>query len=314
VIAGRTPGPSAAPRAPLDAGEIDATVLTTGHALGLDARDRTLIKFTNNAVLYLPRAQAVIRIAGSATVGQRASRVVHVAKLLSQHHVPVVKLKSAIDYLLIVRGHEVTVWDAVTSVRTPVPEDLAALLTAMHAAPVDETDLSDWNPVAGVRQRIGSAYGAPADVLSFLIDECDATAAELANLAAFDPLLPRGIIHGDAFLGNIIVGPAGPVLCDFDSTCWGPREWDLTPIAVGALRFNYGVDLQRRFVRAYGVDVTGWKGFAALRRLRELQLVTSVLPVLATNPGLRPQWQFRVESLRRGDEDARWSPYSFARS
>jgi hypothetical protein len=296
-------------RAPLDAQEIDATVRTAAQVLGLDPTGRTLIKFTNNAVLYLPHAATVLRIAGSATVGDRAARVVRVAKLLQYEHVPAVRLRAEVNYLLTVRGHEVTVWDVVDPVRKPTPEDLAGLLLAMHRMPLAEGELPGWDPVAGIRQRIRSATGVSDGILEFLITECDSTAAELANLGHFDPLLPAGIIHGDAFLGNVIVGARGPVLCDFDSTCWGPREWDLAPVAVGALRFNYGHDLHERFAHAYGVDVTAWKGFIALRRLRELQLVTSVLPVLATNDALRPQWHFRLDSLRSGDEHARWTPY-----
>jgi hypothetical protein len=49
-----------------------------------------------------------------------------------------------------------------------------------------------------------------------------------------------------------------------------------------------------------------------LRRLRELQLVTSVLPVLDANPALRPQWRLRLDSLRDGDDGVRWSPYPWA--
>lgn len=44
--------------------------------------------------------------------------------------------------------------------------------------------------------------------------------------------------------------------------------------------------------------------------MRELKLVTSVPAVLGANPGLRPQWRFRVDSLRRKDEDACWTPYA----
>ena len=106
--------------------------------------------------------------------------------------------------------------------------------------------------------------------------------------------------------------PSGAVLCDFDGVGVGPREWDLVPVAVGALRFGYASDLQQRFARAYGVDVTAWPGFGVLRRLRELQLVGSVVPVLAANPALRPQWRLRLESLRRRDVGARWSPYPWA--
>nr|WP_269328693.1 aminoglycoside phosphotransferase family protein [Kineosporia babensis] len=293
----------------------------------------------------MPHAGVVVRIAGSAAVGDRARRVVHVARLLEQHGVPAVRLAQPADQPMLVRGHEVTLWHDVQPVRDPVPEDLAELLKAVHAVPIEapaapvvparrgrsrrrpsvpgqntgplpvqsssaaDGELVRWGPVAGIRRRIASAGLVPREDLAFLQAETDAVAEELAALSELEPLLPAGLIHGDSFLGNVIVGENGPVLCDFDSTCWGPREWDLTPIAVGALRFDYGGDLAARFAAGYGYDVLSWPGFPTLRRLRELQLVTSVLPVLAANPGLQPQWRFRVDSLRRGDPEARWSTY-----
>jgi hypothetical protein len=334
-------------RRALDPAEITATVIETARLLRLDPTGHTVLKFTNNAVLRLPRAGVVVRIAGSAAVGDRAQRVVRVARLLERHGVPAVRLAQTDDQPLLVRGHEVTVWHDVRPVREPVPEDLAALLQAVHAVPMAapaapmvparrgrsrrpsvpgqntgpipvqaaqaseaRVSLVRWGPVAGIRRRIASAGQVPRADLAFLQAETDAVAEELVALNELEPLLPAGLIHGDSFLGNIIVGEDGPVLCDFDSTCWGPREWDLTPIAVGALRFDYGGDPAARFAAAYEHDVRSWPGFPALRRLRELQLVTSVLPVLAANPGLQPQWRFRVDSLRRGDASARWSTYA----
>jgi hypothetical protein len=55
-----------------------------------------------------------------------------------------------------------------------------------------------------------------------------------------------------------------PVICDFDSTSTGPREWDLTPAAVGKLRFNYPVDTDGQLASAYGFDVITWNGFPVL--------------------------------------------------
>jgi aminoglycoside phosphotransferase (APT) family kinase protein len=336
-------------RRALDPAEITATVNAAARILDLDPAGHTVLKFTNNAVLRLPQAGVVVRIAGSAAVGERAQRVVQVARLLQRHGVPAVRLFDSAGQTddgqpMLVRGHEVTVWHDVRPVREPVPEDLAALLKAVHAVPMAAPaaprvparrgrsrrpsvpgqntgpipvpaseapmPLVRWGPVAGIRRRIASAGQLAREDLAFLQAETDAVAEELVALNELEPLQPAGLIHGDSFLGNVIVGEDGPLLCDFDSTCWGPREWDLTPIAVGALRFDYGGDPAARFAAAYGHDVMSWPGFPALRRLRELQLVTSVLPVLAANPGLQPQWRFRVDSLRRADASARWSTYA----
>ena len=164
-----------------------------------------------------------------------------------------------------------------------------------------------------MRRRIREAAGVAPRDLAFLTAELAAVEELVAGLADVEPLVPPGVVHGDAFLGNVIASASGPVLCDFDGVCVGPREWDLVPVAVGAQRFDYAAGLHDDFVGGYGVDVTTWRGFPALRRLRELQLVTSVLPVLEANPALLPQWRLRVESLRRRDDAVRWTPYPAAR-
>ena len=60
---------------------------------------------------------------------------------------------------------------------------------------------------------------------------------------------------------------------------------------------------------SYGFDVTGWSGWPILRRHRELKLVTSALPMLASQPAIAARWGPRMRSLRDGD-DRSWSPYS----
>ena len=111
-------------------------------------------------------------------------------------------------------------------------------------------------------------------------------------------------------LKSAYLGPAGPVICDFDSLADGPREWDLTPVAVGRLRFDYPGDAYGELAAHYGFDVLNWTGFPVLRKIRELKLVTSVVPILRSNPGIREQWAFRLQSFKNRDVMARWSTYT----
>lgn len=306
---------------------IDHLVQEIAHAAGLDPRDRQLIKFTNNAVIRLPAAEAVVRIAGSATARQRLPAVVAAASWFHVHDIPAVRLWPGLDQPLTVRGHLATIWVEVRDGGPPArPGDLATILRAIHTITgPPPPQIPAWSPTTSIRTRLAEATaqtetaataggvagigGFDRRTLAFLSAETDALDVDLQALAGMPPLIPPGVIHGDAHLGNLIPGPHGPVICDFDSTRVGPREWDLTPAAVGALRFDPTGTNHRGLAAAYGVDVTTWPGFPILRRLRELQLVTSVLPVLAVNPALRPQWQHRLNTYRVRDQHALWTPY-----
>jgi hypothetical protein len=303
------------PRIELTGEGIAAVTAVACRRAGLPRAGARLLKFTNNAVVALPAADAVLRIAGSAGARSRVPAVVAVARWLEDLGLPAVRLLPGVPQPLKVEGHLVTVWRTVEPVsgregREAAIEDLAGILRALHGVDASPPAVVGvWDLAEVLRSRLAEAAGLSAGDAGFLAGELAAVEAGLTALRDVEPLLPPGVLHGDAFLGNLVPSPSGPQLCDFDGVARGPREWDLVPVAVGALRFDYGADLQRRFVHAYGVDVTVWPGFPVLRRLRELQLVTSVLPALEANPALRPQWRLRMDSLRRGDDTVRWSPY-----
>jgi Phosphotransferase enzyme family len=307
-------GPLAHVRVELTPDGIAAVTAAAGRVTGLSIRGARLLKFTNNAVVLLPTAGAVLRIAGSDEIRARVPLVVAAARWLEALGLPAVRLHPAVPQPLDVGGHLVTVWQAVEA-RPALAEaaDLARILRALHTVDAPRpAELPAWNVAGFIRRRLGEAVGVSEDDLAFLREELAAVDGLLVELADVEPLVSAGVVHGDAWLGNVVASPAGPVLCDFDGVSLGPREWDLVPVAVGALRFDYTAGLHEEFVRAYGVDVTTWPGFAALRRLRELQLVTSVLPVLEANPALRPQWLLRLDTLRRRDGSVRWTPYPTA--
>jgi hypothetical protein len=44
------------------------------------------------------------------------------------------------------------------------------------------------------------------------------------SLAAFT--IPAMPVHGDAHMGNVFITPTGPLWTDFETACFGPREWD----------------------------------------------------------------------------------------
>jgi len=274
---------------------------------GLNPAGARLIKFTNNAVFELADEPVVVRIPGSKTVQDRVEKVIAVARWLAEHDMPSVRLLNDMDQPVRVGDRKATLWQRVSGEgSTPTGRDLGRILRRYHSLPGPRFSLPPWRPMAAIRQRIMEAERLSSTDRTFLEQCCDETEEQLGALEFF---LPSGPIHGDSFLGNLIPSPRGPVICDFDSAASGPREWDLTPVAVGKLRFNYTPDAHREIVESYGVDVLSWPGFVVMRKLRELQLVTSVLPVLKSNPSLTDQWCHRFATFRDGDTSATWSPY-----
>lgn len=279
-------------------------------AVDLEPSGAELIKFTNNAVYALRSTAVVVRIPGSAAVNERVSKVVTVARWLAEHDMPSVRLIEDLPQPVRIGDRYVTFWHRVancSTARPPDGDDLARLLRQFHELPPPPAALPQWAPLTPIRQRIEADNGVlSTDERDFLRFRCD----EISSLLdTFAPSLPVGPIHGDGFIGNLIPNATGPVLCDFDSVAHGPREWDLTPVAVGHLRFAYPADYHRQVAETYGIDILHLPQFAVLRQVRELQLVTSVLPTLRANPTLLDQWRHRFTSYRDDDLTVKWAPY-----
>lgn len=275
--------------------------------LGLAHQGATLVKFTSNAVFDLPGDRVVVRIVGSMALRHRAEKVVRVARWLAGHDVPAVRLVEDFPQPLAVGGHLATIWHTVPAGGPPVDgHDLGVLLRRIHALPPPPFELPRWSPLDDVRKRIADAEELSAPDREFLEERLAVLADRLIGLRT---ALPEGVLHGDAHPGNLIPSPGGPVICDFDSTSVGPREWDLSTLPVGVARFGHPERWYRQLAGVYGFDVTRWSGFAVLRDVRELKLTTSVLPILRSHPGVRGELRRRLAALRAGDTTTPWTPY-----
>jgi thiamine kinase-like enzyme len=277
-------------------------------AAGLDPTGAELLRCTNNAVFQLATAPVVVRITASNALRHRVDKVVRVATWLAENEVPAVRLVPGIVQPVTAGRYVATVWETVPHRgKRPRGRDLARLLRRLHGLGEPAFPLPAWEPLDDVRRRIGEADGLDAADVAFLHERCEQVSD---RLGALEYVLPTSLLHGDAHLGNLIPSPAGPVLCDFDSASLGPPEWDLTPLAVGVVRFGEPTGRYRELVRSYGFDVARWEGFPVLRDVRELKLITSVLPILSSRPEVRPEFFRRLGDVRRGDNSARWARYT----
>jgi hypothetical protein len=249
-----------------------------------------------------------VRIATTSRLFHRVDKVIAVATWLAGTDLPAVELDNRFDQPLRGEGSLATVWRYIAPTE-PVPDvrSLARVILRWHSIAAPPLWLPKWNPVADARLRLSDASGLDDADHAFLSTRYDALEVELAEL---EPALPVGVIHGDAHTGNLIRAPSGEVvIADFDNTSIGPREWDLVPVAYGATRFGRP-DWYHSFVDVYGYDVTLLPTWPVLRTVRELQMVASVVPILASNPGVAAQFRHRLDSIRRGDQHALWQRYA----
>lgn len=272
---------------------------------GLDCDDAELLRLAANAVFWLPKAQVVVRVSAPRARFAQVRTSVQVARWLRQIGFPAVRLHGEYDQPLVLGDYLATFWDYLPPGRTqPSPEALALLLRQLHAltAPFP---LPRWDPIADARQSLARGNGLTEADRAFLERWCDEAEAELELIT---PALPAGVIHGDAWQGNLLTRSGTPVLCDLDQFSLGPREWDLVPTIVNALRFGYTPEPVRRFQDIYGFDVTLWRGFSVLRKTRELVMLAGVAPVLSSSPLIAGEFARRMDGLRNG-RDERWTPY-----
>jgi aminoglycoside phosphotransferase (APT) family kinase protein len=87
------------------------------------------------------------------------------------------------------------------------------VLRAVHAVPLSRR-LPGWDPLTDFDNRVRHTTMMAAADRGFLSRRSAELAAAVAELRF---VFPVSVVHGDAHLGNVIPGPDGPVLCDFDS-------------------------------------------------------------------------------------------------
>jgi hypothetical protein len=281
---------------------------------GFDARGAQLIHITVNAIFRLDRDQVVLRIAATRDLLAQVGHVVKAARWLEAERVPAVRLLPVHQPVVIEEtGHVVTYWRYLPQYGAPLTAgDLGNPLRQLHALTLPEFPLPDWRPLETARARIaqhGHAVLTVPEHTWFLerVQELE----EGLSMLKFP--LARAVIHGDAYVGNVLRDRSDqPVLCDLDSMCVGPPEWDLIPELVGHRRYHRPASEYQRLVDTYGYDPRDWPGHQLLCELREFLVLTSVLPVLGSSLGIAREFRLRLDAMRRGDTSTAWTPFGRA--
>ncbi|MFI6153719.1 phosphotransferase family protein [Kitasatospora sp. NPDC051170] len=276
---------------------------------GLPAEGASLIREGENALWRLPGG--VVARVGRTGQTAAASRELAVARWLFECGVPSVRPLESIAQPLDIDGRPVTFWHQLPPHAHGTAADLAPLLRRLHQLPVPSFALGHLDPFVRLTLRIdGASTVRPPDKVWLHGRLTDLRAA----WAGLPPGLPAGVVHGDAWGGNVAVTASTTYLLDFERTSLGPPEWDLTAVAVEQGVFDTATPEEyAAFCEAYGTDVTTWPGYPVLRDLRELRLTCYALQLAADDPDRhRTEAHHRLACLRgeAGPRPWHWSAVS----
>jgi Ser/Thr protein kinase RdoA (MazF antagonist) len=111
------------------------------------------------------------------------------------------------------------------------------------------------------------------------------------------------LCHGDIHHHNVIAGPGGPVILDWDLLCTGPPGWDHAPLLAMVQHWGAPATWYDDFAAGYGADLRDEPVTASLAVLRAV--VATLLRVAAEGVERDPDGE-AARRLRfwRGDPDA----------
>jgi aminoglycoside phosphotransferase (APT) family kinase protein len=255
-------------------------------------------------------ASIVVRIARSADREQDARREISIAQWLEDLDYPAVR-GLAIEQPLLIDGRVVTFWHALSDDGADygTTAEVAALLVRLHGlTPPARLELPELRPFGRVAPRIDGAMWLSEVDREFLRSRQQHLGQQYQQLTF---VRPRGVIHGDASVGNVIRDASGqPVLIDLDGFATGPREWDLVLTAMYYDSFGWHTEAEyEQFVHVYGFDVMTWPGYPVLRDIREFLMVTWLSQKGADDERAAAEVRKRIASLRSGGSRRDWLPF-----
>ncbi|MBN6034179.1 phosphotransferase family protein [Amycolatopsis sp. 195334CR] len=243
------------------------------HA-GLRCHDATTLRRHANDVYLLAAENAVAKIAHGPVAAARARRAVTITRWLVATGFPATE-PLPVEQPVDTDGTTVTFWRHYrqTAATPPKPAALGALLKALHQLPEPDVALPEYAPLADLMATLATTTVLEPDTLSWLTTRTTELRAQYTNL---ESVLGGGLIHGDAYPGNLLHTPTGPILGDWDEVATGPRELDLANTVQG-MRFGRSVHDVDAFADAYGHDPRTWPGLTVLTGMRDLHTLGSFI-------------------------------------
>ena len=276
---------------------------------GLSADDAKLMRLGSNAVFHL-KAPVVVRISRQGADVDDARRTLAVARWLESVDYPAVRVVD-IDQPIIVNGHVITFWKSVSrdGRQWATAGEVAEVFAWLHRLDAPASlNLPALAPFENAARRISANDWLSHRDREFLTRQLAKLQDDYAGL---EFVLPQGVIHGDANVGNVLHDRHGnPVVIDLDGFAIGPREWDVALTAIYSDSFGWHTRAEyETFARVYGFDILAWPGYPVMRAVREFLMVTWLIQQASESERIAAEASKRIAALRTGASRKDWKPY-----
>ncbi|MGW3914485.1 phosphotransferase enzyme family protein [Streptomyces sp. NPDC005070] len=278
------------------------------RAAGLNDRGAELIRLGENALFRLASVPVIVRVARGEEWLPKSRNEVAVARWLAAEGFPAARVVEDLEQPLVVGGHPVTFWHLIEEAdRKATYGELGAILRDLHSLTLPAgLELPPFDPFAKQELRIDRAV-IPGDDRAFLRKRWRELRDKFEELR-FET--PKGPVHGDAHVQNLIVDEQGQVLLiDFEVFSFDHPEWDLMVTAVEHHSLGWQTGEQYAdFVRAYGRDLYEWHGYETLRGLQEFGMTTWLMQNVQEDERTAAEYRRRIAGLRNDDGPRDWRP------
>ncbi|KUO06982.1 phosphotransferase enzyme family protein [Streptomyces sp. DSM 15324] len=284
-------------------------MVTACRAAGLDDRGAELLRLGENALFRLSSAPVIVRVARGEEWLRTARTEVAVARWLATEGFPAARIIEDLEQPLLIDGHPVTFWHLIMEGdRKATYGELGGILRDLHSLTVpDGLVLPSFAPFDKQQLRLDRAVIPDGD-RTFLRKRWRELQDRYAELR-FET--PKGPVHGDAHVQNLMVDDHGRViLIDFEAFCYDHPEWDLMVTAVEHHSLGWQTDEQyAEFVAAYGRDLYDWQGYETLRGIQEFGMTTWLMQNVQENEETAAEYRRRIAGLRDDDAPRNWCPW-----
>lgn len=256
----------------------------------------------DGAALLVRRGPVLVRVRPNNEANREvARREVQFSDLLGSLGVPVTPLVEPVDQPWIVSGNVVSAWSWVERTVRSDAYDLGLLArTLRERTGVAVALVPGFDPLGAIDAVVSHLPRDDADA-TFVRRRARDLAGAWGEAVADDPL-GQCIVHGDLHRANVVDGPAGPVLTDFELTGAGGASYDAAPAVVAVRRYGGSADELEQFLRGFGNDPRRWAGFTTYVEVYELWTTAWSVGVRHRDPAWAEESVRRVATLRDGAE------------